>query len=684
MTKLHDILLNQLKRQDIGLDFDGLNESWKKLLKMVSDTYEDYDEYRYAMERSLDIASDEINKVNTKYQYEINKIHSMNKDSIISVDTQWRIQSLNNQAISTFYKEMSQLVNTPLTDHFVFYNSQNRIVDFERLSDYFECGANYHCPEGALVSLGPPKREFITQYCIKPIYTDDKLSEYAIIIEDIGPIFIEKLKENARYSKLLLELQLKKESLHEISQIMASNNQKILSIQELLRCNANPELQSLQLFLFHNMLRKDSGAEIFMQHKFYNDDQEKQGFYLNALIPYFTEGLNNFLKNELNTIECPVDVKIKEQLDVFSEFFYDLITELIQFFFTSDITKVSFKPVHFSAGSQPKIVLSVEFSQEDELPDERITYKLDCLKRSPIYRFIEYYIINNEKSNFTIDFRLHFSIQLDGFNHHSSLVKLKALVLEQSKSSILGSLTEYGLTELFRFKATSSSDEAVQLIKDGRLTQDEYHLIITNFDDLSRIHKEVLLEISSYLTPDFLGLIALGRADENGPLKLGVPLVRIEGEFWMQHLQSTLFRYGLSLVSTPDQQNALPKLDCQKQSILLIDFNKDSLFFFTNVLHALGYEVFPYGSEACACKSTHAKADIAMVNLNTLSKQAITILEGLFVELDMPTLICLPSLEENHIQSFLNFGVTEYIVKPFSIYELVTLVNKLTRMRKNE
>ena len=676
MENLHEILINQLKRENINPHLVGLDEHWQRLLAIISSTYKDYDDYRYAMERSLDIASEEINKVNSKYQLETNKLNSLHKDSIIIVDAQWTIKSLNSHALEVL-AEGEEFANSHLNEYFTFYNSQKRIIDFEKLKLHFECGTNYVCPKGALICGGEHKKEVMVSFCIKPIYQNNQLEEYAIIIEDIGAAFIEELENLIQFNKLNLNLSIKQEQIERNSEHFIANNHLLIMTQGLLRYNNNQEINNLQHFLINTLSSLSLNKDLSITNVQADNNGSHKGFHYDRLSGSVHEGLKNILRNPNVEIESQLGLKICEDDLIFGGFIYELTGELIKLFFTSDILKIKLHLMTTIEGMTPKIIISYQLGQEYPMSEEQVKLKLDVLKQHSINPNIDYYKCSCTANTLQLDFILNFKTKfIKEETRSNSLFPLKCLLLEKPDSHLSQLFAEYGLFDLFQCHTLTSRDNAVQLIKEARLDGDEFDVIITNFDDLEAINNEIITEVASYLTPSFIGVIFLGVEHVIDRLHNDIPIIKIANPIGLEELRTLLYSRCIERSILQYQDSNLPELSCQNQAIKLFDLNSKSMITYLHMLHYLGYKTYPQWGDK---QIIQTPVDLVLINLNELTKEVFLYLTTVLKDINTPVLVCIPSLDDAFISELLTLGVSDYLVKPFTMSDLVSTINKLTR-----
>ena len=77
---MHDILQRQLKRAELSAEnVPAHNDAWAAFLKDVDQVYEQSDQDRYLLERSLEISSREMGEINEKLTAESKRVQERNQ-----------------------------------------------------------------------------------------------------------------------------------------------------------------------------------------------------------------------------------------------------------------------------------------------------------------------------------------------------------------------------------------------------------------------------------------------------------------------------------------------------------------------------------------------------------------------------------------------------------------------------
>jgi len=95
MQTFHPLLLRQLKRAGIDIELANIDTVMLKLLKSVSNGYQEADEGRYIVERSLDISSQEMNDLRDNLQKERDIMQSIMSEGMCVLDPLFNIKDVN-------------------------------------------------------------------------------------------------------------------------------------------------------------------------------------------------------------------------------------------------------------------------------------------------------------------------------------------------------------------------------------------------------------------------------------------------------------------------------------------------------------------------------------------------------------------------------------------------------------
>ncbi|MFO1219278.1 MAG: EAL domain-containing protein [Burkholderiaceae bacterium] len=117
--KLHPLLLRQLQRLHLGADAAPDAATWARLVERVNRAYHDFDQERYLLERSQDLASQELMTLNDALrtsQARMTSLVSLSSDWIWEQDAELRFTYVSEQSAQPGGAGLSLLVGHTLTD----------------------------------------------------------------------------------------------------------------------------------------------------------------------------------------------------------------------------------------------------------------------------------------------------------------------------------------------------------------------------------------------------------------------------------------------------------------------------------------------------------------------------------------------------------------------------------------
>jgi signal transduction histidine kinase/ActR/RegA family two-component response regulator len=156
MDQLHKLLLRQLKRAQIDLEKDDIPEKFLKLLSYVSNFYNEADQGRYIIERSLEISSKEMLQLNESLQREKDVLQSVTSEGICVIDPFWQITNLNLTGSKLLSCYPKAAIGEFFYKFFTLYdneNDQTKEVTIDILREKAIKGEIYHCERGILKSM---------------------------------------------------------------------------------------------------------------------------------------------------------------------------------------------------------------------------------------------------------------------------------------------------------------------------------------------------------------------------------------------------------------------------------------------------------------------------------------------------------------------------------------------------
>lgn len=98
--QLHHLLERQLKQFNLSAaEMPAVELSrWKDFLTKISKVYTEFDQYRYTMERSLNISSQEMEALNKELTEKRNRLQAIMSEGMCFIASDWTIESLNPEA----------------------------------------------------------------------------------------------------------------------------------------------------------------------------------------------------------------------------------------------------------------------------------------------------------------------------------------------------------------------------------------------------------------------------------------------------------------------------------------------------------------------------------------------------------------------------------------------------------
>jgi signal transduction histidine kinase/ActR/RegA family two-component response regulator len=155
MRCFHPLLIRQLKRAGIDIDNNDIDPAILKLLQSVSNGYQEADEGRYIVERSLDISSSEMNELRNNLQKERDILQSVMSEGMCVLDPLFNIKDVNItgslmlccSASITAGKHYSNIFKL-----FTYNGKEETEVTMDMLMDSFSKNKIFHCEKGLLKS----------------------------------------------------------------------------------------------------------------------------------------------------------------------------------------------------------------------------------------------------------------------------------------------------------------------------------------------------------------------------------------------------------------------------------------------------------------------------------------------------------------------------------------------------
>lgn len=193
--ELHPTLKRQLKRLGVDETHPPSAEVWPELLTRINKAYQGADQERYVLERSLEISSNEMQKLyeslkrssTSALNQEKNKLLSVLTsltDSVFEIDTQGHILYLNSAAENALKpwqtSPIGQHILSFIQLHVPFSEHQ---LDHQNLTQWLSWGEALR-DDNAELKL--PEGEVIPISCaLGPIITDNQITGHVVVFRDM-------------------------------------------------------------------------------------------------------------------------------------------------------------------------------------------------------------------------------------------------------------------------------------------------------------------------------------------------------------------------------------------------------------------------------------------------------------------------------------------------------------------
>ena len=187
----HTSLKRLLKRLKLSAETPPSNDSWQTFLKRLNSSFQEYDEERYMLERSLQISSDEMKTLNeeiknqskSKLAEQKQKFESVLEslsDGICEIDSTGKITFANHAAITMLSSFKDVLYSQPFYD---FFNLPSLNIKNKQIITKILNGTVLHDDNASLIQknkLTP------VSFVLSPIKNSHKESTIALIFKDIS------------------------------------------------------------------------------------------------------------------------------------------------------------------------------------------------------------------------------------------------------------------------------------------------------------------------------------------------------------------------------------------------------------------------------------------------------------------------------------------------------------------
>lgn len=193
--ELHPTLKRQLKRLGVDETHPPSAEVWPELLTRINKAYQGADQERYVLERSLEISSNEMQKLyeglkrssTSALHQEKNKLLSVLTsltDSVFEIDTQGHILYLNSAADNA----LKPWQTSPIGQHILSFIQlhvpfSEHLLDQQTLTQWLSWGealrddnAELKLPEGDVIPIS---------CALSPIITDNQITGHVVVFRDM-------------------------------------------------------------------------------------------------------------------------------------------------------------------------------------------------------------------------------------------------------------------------------------------------------------------------------------------------------------------------------------------------------------------------------------------------------------------------------------------------------------------
>lgn len=193
--ELHPTLKRQLKR--VGADDNHLPtpEAWQELLKRINAFYHGADQERYVLERTLNISSNEMQKLyenlkrssESALNQEKEKLLSILRslaDGVLEIDIQGRLSYLNPSAQLALSDEGQALTHTHLMDFFQLHTADQTLIETpEQLQQYLSQHTSLRDDNAWL--MRSHAEALAVSFSLAPITQEDQLTGYVATFRDM-------------------------------------------------------------------------------------------------------------------------------------------------------------------------------------------------------------------------------------------------------------------------------------------------------------------------------------------------------------------------------------------------------------------------------------------------------------------------------------------------------------------
>lgn len=180
--------MRQLKRIGI-LDPNILNltdKQWDNLLLKISNTYTENDDYRYTINRSMEISSQEMQDLYKKIAHEKEKLKSLMSNGLCVVNNSFQIESINEEALRIMQCDENDAIGKYLQDIITIYDITHEEKEIPLKTISLEAPINQTFFDIEFASIKTTKSNKIpVSISINTVTKDKKINGALVIIRDM-------------------------------------------------------------------------------------------------------------------------------------------------------------------------------------------------------------------------------------------------------------------------------------------------------------------------------------------------------------------------------------------------------------------------------------------------------------------------------------------------------------------
>lgn len=677
MTIYHEQLLTQLHELKIDLHNEPKDSPLLQLIGLVSKTYIDHDEQRIVLERTNEIATEKINLIHKKYETELNKINTVSYDGILITDVDWNVSSLNHRGEKILNAKESDFINGVITEKLMFLNSQNVHLDLTKLKHHFECGNNYICKQGVIVNLDGQGYEVFASFTIAPFYLNNCLNAYVIIFRDITQEIIKECDGILSNLKNLASIKNKEKNFLSSAQAVLANNHNGSLASELHQYVANKTNQLIKQYMITHAIRSNIQSLNQMLDNTSQLDNQQHSFLIENKLSEMNKGILKIGLSQDLTIENKVHHPIIGDDFKFEQLIYEIIAISKTTFKSTSITHLAFMPLENASSFRPWIIVQLLLQPAYSLSNDLIQSNINKLNESLSPQFFDSILVDSTNQNIKLQIILKFPMMSDGFTTSSQKTNpMRCLFYLEEYSPLMSQMKNSYLLNQLKYYVASTAEDAVQKIKEARLNKTEFNIIISDKKDFELLERSVFLEITSYINDHFFGLIYVNDEPPAHLSNLDIKAYPIPVNPLLLELRSLLYSLrALYLKNSKPIASSMEKLPFFEKRILFIDLEEYSQILYLQLFEELGLNVCLSNPHQLDPNLSNEPFDLVLINSHNDIAGLMSLLEeinALFTE--VPICVFVPPLQDEDLSQILSHHIEHYLLKPFSISELLIIL----------